>query len=201
MQRLEMSALVPNLTSNLSSLYIKSNNSMFVSDRQLQNKSYTSSQNENDFYSLPVTNRYILKEIGVGSVGLEEWARRLLDTGWQRELDLGIVHRFDKGSASVDSGNRLHTDDLDAMSSGAVTGSHVAIALGDGSNDGHVTIFAVHVVGSRPGVITEPDTEVLDLQGLLLLDLLDTDDFTSGLLELPQLTQKVPKSGEKIRLV
>lgn len=108
------------------------------------------------------------------------------------------MHRFDKGSASVNSGNRLHPDDLDAVSSGAVTGSHVAIALSDSTGDGHVTILAVHVVGSRPGVISEPNTEVLDLQWFLLGDLLDTDDFTSGLLEFPQLTQKVPKPrGEK----
>ena len=44
----------------------------------------------------------------------------------------------------------------------------------------------------EPGVITKPDTEVLDLKRLLLTDLLNRDDLTSGLLELPQLPKEVP---------
>ncbi len=74
-----------------------------------------------------------------------------------------------------------------------MTGSHVAVALGDGGRNGHVTVFPVHVVGARPGVVPQPDAEVLDLQGLLLLDLLDADDLSGSLLELTELTQKVPE--------
>ena len=43
--------------------------------------------------------------------------------------------------------------------------------------------------------LPEPDAEVLDLQGLLLLDLLDRDDLAGGLLELPQLPEEVPEPG------
>lgn len=44
-----------------------------------------------------------------------------------------------------------------------------------------------------PGVVTQPDTEVLDGQRLLLPDLLHGDDLSGGLLELPQLSQEVPE--------
>ena len=46
-----------------------------------------------------------------------------------------------------------HFIHLDSVGTGAVTGSHIAIALGHGSGHGQVTIFAVHVVGSRPEMI------------------------------------------------
>ena len=48
-------------------------------------------------------------------------------------------------------------------------------------------------MGSRSGVVSQPDPEVLDLEGVLLLDLLDGDDLSGGLLELTQLTQEVPE--------
>jgi hypothetical protein len=39
---------------------------------------------------------------------------------------------------------------LNRVGSSTMTGSHIAVALGDGSADGQVTVLAVHVVGSRP---------------------------------------------------
>ena len=51
------------------------------------------------------------------------------------------------------------------------------------------------LVKHLPGVVSEPDAEVLDLEGLALADRLHADDLAGGLLELTQLTQKVPKSG------
>ena len=51
----------------------------------------------------------------------------------------------------------------------------------------------VHVVCSRSGVISEPDTEVLDFQRVLLLDLLARHDLSGGLLELTKLTKEIPK--------
>ena len=134
-----------------------------------------------------------LQEVGVGSLGLEQRSLGLLHAGRQRELDLGVVHLLDKCSASLAGGHRLYTDDLDAVCPSTVTGSHIAVALGDSRGHGHVAVFAVHVVGSGTGVVPQPDAKVLDLQGLLLPDLLNTDDLAGGLLEFSQLTQKVPK--------
>ena len=50
-------------------------------------------------------------------------------------------------------------------------------------------------MGAGPGVVSQPDAEVLHLQWLPLLDLLHGDDLSGGLLELPQLSQEVPESG------
>ena len=81
----------------------------------------------------------------------------------------------------------------------------------DGSNTGELTVFLVHVVGSGARVVTDPDTEVLDLLGALLVDLwsvrllshysafdstylVDGDDLTVRLLDLAELAQEVPES-------
>ena len=49
--------------------------------------------------------------------------------------------------------------------------SHVLVEGLDGVRTSELTELLVHVVGSRAGVVAEPDAEVLDLQGLLLVDL------------------------------
>ena len=74
-------------------------------------------------------------------------------------------------------------------------GSHVPVALGNGAAHGQVPVLPVHVVGAGPGVVPQPDAEVLDLHGLPLLDLLHADNLAGGLLELPQLSQEVPEPG------
>ena len=74
-------------------------------------------------------------------------------------------------------------------------GAHVPVTLGDGATHGQVPVLPVHVVGAGPGVVSQPDAEVLDLHRLPLLDLLHADDLASSLLELPQLSQEVPEPG------
>ena len=51
------------------------------------------------------------------------------------------------------------------------------------------------MIKSGPGIVTKPDTEVLDLERLLLTNLLHRDNLSSGLLELPQLPKEVPETG------
>ena len=85
--------------------------------------------------------------------------------------------------------------DLDGVSSGAVTGAHVPVALGDSGADSQVPVFPVHVVGARPGVVPQPNAEVLDGGRPLLPDLLKGDDFAVSLLDLLQLGQEVPEPG------
>ena len=103
------------------------------------------------------------------------------------------MHLLDKCSPGLDGLDGLNPDDLDTMGPGAVTSSHIPVALGDGGGDGHVPVFAVHVVGTGTGVITEPDTEVLNLKRFLFADFFNADDLSGGLFEFPQLTQKVPE--------
>jgi hypothetical protein len=91
-----------------------------------------------------------------------------------------------------------------------VTGGHVLVESIDGGDAGHLTVLLVHVVGTGARVVLEPDTEVLNLLGLLLVDLNQSvshvpqvlssltylvygDDLTVGLLDLAELAKEVPE--------
>jgi len=50
-------------------------------------------------------------------------------------------------------------------------------------------------VGARARIVSNPDTEVLHLERALLVDHIQTDDFTIGLLDLSELHQEVPETG------
>jgi hypothetical protein len=52
-----------------------------------------------------------------------------------------------------------------------VTGGHILVKSIDGGDTGHLTVLLVHVVSAGAGVVADPDTEVLDLLGALLVDL------------------------------
>lgn len=60
---------------------------------------------------------------------------------------------------------------MDGAEAGTVAGSHVLVEGLDSVGAAHLTELLVHVVGTRARVVTDPDTEVLDLQGALLVDL------------------------------
>jgi len=57
----------------------------------------------------------------------------------------------------------------------------------------------VHVVDSRAGIITQENTEVLDLVGLLLIELINRQNLTVCLLDLLQQTHVVPESKRDVR--
>lgn len=52
-----------------------------------------------------------------------------------------------------------------------MAGSHVLVHSLDGLSAGHLAVLLVHVVGTGAGVVADPDAEVLDLEGVLLVDL------------------------------
>ena len=60
---------------------------------------------------------------------------------------------------------------VDGPETGAMSGSHVLVHSLDGIRSRHLAVLLVHVVGAGAGVISDPDTEVLDLQWALLRDL------------------------------
>lgn len=60
---------------------------------------------------------------------------------------------------------------MDRPEAGTVAGSHVLVQSLDGLSAGHLTVLLVHVVGTGAGVVADPDTEVLDLERVLLGDL------------------------------
>lgn len=90
---------------------------------------------------------------------------------------------------------------------------HVGVQGVDSISSAHLTVLLVHVVCAGSRVVSDPDTEVLDLEGVLLRDLnecqmafhaifpalctyhLDADDLTGGLLDLLETSQEVPVSG------
>ena len=141
-----------------------------------------------------LSNNKNLKEICVGSVGLEKGSLRLLDTRRQRELDLRVVHLLDKRSAGLASFDGLNANNLNAVGTGSVTGSHIPVAGSHGGRNCQVTVFTVHVVGTRPRIVSEPDSKVLDFKWFLFSDFFNADNLASGFLEFPQLTQEIPKS-------
>jgi hypothetical protein len=60
---------------------------------------------------------------------------------------------------------------LDGPEARSVTGGHVLVESLDSGDTGHLAVLLVHVVGAGARVVLDPDTEVLDLLGLLLVDL------------------------------
>lgn len=60
---------------------------------------------------------------------------------------------------------------MDRPEAGTVAGSHVLVEGLDGIGAGELAVLLVHVVGTRPRVIADPDTVVLDPGRPLLVDL------------------------------
>ena len=64
---------------------------------------------------------------------------------------------------------------MDRPETRTVTSGHILVEGLDGVRTAELTELLVHVVGTATGVVTDPDTEVLDLQGLLLVNLKETN--------------------------
>jgi hypothetical protein len=62
-------------------------------------------------------------------------------------------------------------EDVDGPETGTVAGGHVGVEGLDGICSGQLTVLLVHVVGAGTRVVSDPDTEVLDLEGVLLVNL------------------------------
>lgn len=114
----------------------------------------------------------------------------------ERELESGLEELLDVRPPDVilllNLGN---TEDLNIPESGTVSGSHVLVHSLDGLGTGKSTELLDHVVGTRSRVVSEPDSEVLNLKRLLLVDDVEGNDLTVSLLGLLQLTKVVPVSG------
>jgi len=58
---------------------------------------------------------------------------------------------------------------MDGPKTGTMSRSHVLVKTLYSIRTGEVSEFFVHIMCTRPGVIPEPDAEVFDLQGFLLV--------------------------------
>lgn len=76
-----------------------------------------------------------------------------------------------------------------------MAGGHVLVHGLDSLASRHLAVLLVHVVGAGARVVADPDAEVLDLQGVGLVDLVQADDLAVGLLDLLELHQEVPEAG------
>jgi hypothetical protein len=111
----------------------------------------------------------------------------------QRELELGHQELLDVGATNIVGLLDLnHTENVDGAETSTVPSSHVLVQALHGIGTGEVPVLLVHVVGTRTGVVAKPDTKVLDLERLLFVNDIDTNDFTGSLLDLLQLPQEVP---------
>jgi len=136
-------------------------------------------------------------EEGVGSGRGEDGlaVARSLAVG-QRELELLGEELLDVRSPDVLRLLNLNNlEDVDRPEASAVAGGHVLVESDNGLTSGHLTVLLVHVVGTRARVVSDPDTEVLDLERVLLVDLVQAHDLTVGLLDLAELGQEVPETG------
>lgn len=112
----------------------------------------------------------------VGERELEVLGDELLDVG---ALDVGGLLNLNDtenlGKLSVNNKYRLSlgfcSTYVDGPETGTVTGSHIRVQGLDGIGSGQLTVLLVHVVRARSRVVSQPDTEVLDLLGVLLVDL------------------------------
>lgn len=90
----------------------------------------------------------------------------------QRELEVLGQELLDVGAADVLGLLNLNDlEDVDGPEAGTVTGGHVLVEGLDGVGAGHLTVLTVHVVSAGAGVVADPDADVLDLEGVLLVDL------------------------------
>lgn len=60
---------------------------------------------------------------------------------------------------------------VDGPETGTVAGSHVLVESLHSLGPGHLAVLLVHVVGAGARVVADPNAEVLDLKGVLLVDL------------------------------
>jgi hypothetical protein len=129
---------------------------------------------EDDYHSCN-RNRSSLVE-GRGARTHEESAMRLVGSAdnavRQGELEVGDQELLDVRAANLGVRDLSNTDDLNGARAGTVAGSHVRVARLNSGNAGQLAVLLVHVVSSRARVVADPDSKVLDLKGLLLVDLL-----------------------------
>jgi hypothetical protein len=84
---------------------------------------------------------------------------------------------------------------MNAPESSSVSCSHVLVQGLNSGGAGKVTVLFVHIVGAGAGVVSNPDTKVLDFGRAFLGNDLHADNLTCGLLDLSELLHEVPVSG------
>lgn len=118
-----------------------------------------------------------------------------LDGGefWESEISSKILSSLLSQDLVVLLNDGL--DDVDRVSSGAVSSSHLSVHLGDGSAKSGGSVLFVHVDDTGSSKIFKDDSEVFHGGGFFLEDLADRDDFTLALSNLVLSLHLVPELG------
>ena len=132
--------------------------------------------------------------MGGGTLTGEDGLEGTSNTVRNGEFNLGINELLNVRTTNLRSFDLSNTDDLNGTETGTVTGSHVHVEALDGFNTAHGTELLVHVVGAGTRIVTQPNTEILNLHGLLLANGSAADNFSSGTLNLLELTQEVEET-------
>ena len=102
------------------------------------------------------------------------------------ELEISVLtHRVAKGaeylvevvvsSTGLAIGDHGSTDDLNGTITSTGSTGHIGVEVVDGTNEGGVTELLVHVVSTRTGIVSQPNTIGLD-GGISLVDLVGKDE-------------------------
>ena len=106
---------------------------------------------------------------------------------WDHLLSLGS----DDGVVRHDGG----LDDMDGVSSGGVSSSHLGVELRHGVANGVGSVLLVHVQHTLSRLVLDDDSVVLDRVGVSLEDLTDGHDLSLGSSDLVLSLHLVPESG------
>ena len=119
--------------------------------------------------------------------------RNNLSRSDQRETEVLVQVLIGVISLNIAVSDHSGLDDLDVAGHSSVSTSHVVVHLTDGAGESDISVLLVHVVGAASASVAQPDSEVLDLGGVLLEDLSDIEDFTTSSLGLGQRLHVVPE--------
>lgn len=133
---------------------------------------------------------------GIGTV--RESFLEALSTGdtvgkWELDSRLGELHTVRAFQVLCSDGTSAN--DLDGTGAGAVSTGHLIVKLGNSSGESNVSEFTVHIVSSRSGGITEPNSVILHNSGVLFDNLDAVKNFTGGDLHLTELMHVIPELG------
>lgn len=132
----------------------------------------------------------------VGTVGeslLE--ALSSADTVRKWKLDCCLRELHTVRASQVLRSDGTSANDLDGTGTSTVSTSHLIVKLGNSSGESNVSEFTVHIVSSRSGGITEPNSVILHDSGVLFDNLNTVKNFTRGNLHLTELMHVIPELG------
>eukprot|EP00472_Partenskyella_glossopodia_P012806 CAMPEP_0197515514 /NCGR_PEP_ID=MMETSP1318-20131121/631_1 /TAXON_ID=552666 /ORGANISM="Partenskyella glossopodia, Strain RCC365" /LENGTH=152 /DNA_ID=CAMNT_0043063911 /DNA_START=221 /DNA_END=676 /DNA_ORIENTATION=+ len=115
----------------------------------------------------------------------------------ESELDrgrLGTDERHKAGSHILILHN-AGLDNLDRRFAASVARGELGVHLFDGASEGGVPVLFVHIVSAGSRVVTKPHAVVLDVVGLLLEDLVNSDNLSVSPLDLLEFGKEVPEPG------